>query len=136
MYFFFFKFTYASVWWCSAKKSAVYIWVFFSFSFNSWQVCKILWYLRNVKNYQLKFVFYKPEIALMVSKKICFYVSKIKNNVNYKWLREREREHVQSRCCHSIYDACFQLRFLLMLLIQKMPNYSPCQVRFLIGTWY
>lgn len=28
----------------------------------------------------------------MVSKKICFYVSKIKNNVNYKWLRERERE--------------------------------------------
>lgn len=96
MYFFFFKFIYASVWWCSAKKSAVYIWVFFSFSFNSWQVCKILWYLRNVKNYQLKFVFYKPEIALMVSKKICFYVSKIKNNVNYKWLRERERERART----------------------------------------
>lgn len=75
----------------------------------------------------------------MVSKRICFYVSKIKNNVNYKWLRERERErgeHVQSQCCHSIYDACFQLRFLLMLLIQMMPNYSPCQVRFLIVTWY
>lgn len=50
--------------------------------------------------------------------------------------RERERAHVQSQCCHSIYDACFQLRFLLMLLIQMMPNYSPCQVRFLIGTWY
>lgn len=30
----------------------------------------------------------------MVSKRICFYVSKIKNNVNYKWLREREREHM------------------------------------------
>lgn len=51
----------------------------------------------------------------MVSKKICFYVSKIKNNVNYKWLRERERE---STCTISMLS----LNLWCMLSVKILIN--------------